>query len=56
MGRGYAWLDTGTYTSLLDAANFVRTLSKRQGLEIGSPDEIAYKRKWILKNRSDTTL
>ncbi|MEM9232265.1 MAG: glucose-1-phosphate thymidylyltransferase RfbA [Pseudomonadota bacterium] len=42
MGRGYAWLDTGTHASLLDAGNFVRTLTQRQGLQIGSPDEIAY--------------
>ena len=41
MGRGYAWLDTGTHDSLLDASNFVRTLQKRQGLQVGSPDEIA---------------
>ena len=51
MGRGYAWLDTGTYTSLLDAGNFVRTLTERQGLQIGSPDEIAYQRKWITKEQ-----
>lgn len=47
MGRGYAWLDTGTHDSLLDAGNFVRTLSKRQGLQIGSPDEIAFDAGWI---------
>jgi len=47
MGRGYAWLDTGTHGSLLDAANFVRTLEKRQGLQIGSPDEIAFRQGWI---------
>ncbi|SDJ09768.1 glucose-1-phosphate thymidylyltransferase RfbA [Lutimaribacter saemankumensis] len=47
MGRGYAWLDTGTHGSLLDAGNFVRTLSERQGQQIGSPDEIAYQRGWI---------
>lgn len=44
MGRGYAWLDTGTHASLLDAANFVRTLTMRQGQQVGSPDEIAYRR------------
>ena len=49
MGRGYAWLDTGTHASLLDASNFVRTLTERQGLQIGSPDEIAYQSKWITK-------
>jgi len=47
MGRGYAWLDTGTHDSLLDAGNFVRTLQKRQGLQTGSPDEIAYHQGWI---------
>ena len=47
MGRGYAWLDTGTHGSLLDAGNFVRTLEKRQGLQVGSPDEIAYQQGWI---------
>src|SRR6056297_1933730 len=47
MGRGYAWLDTGTHDSLLDAGNFVRTLQKRQGLQTGSPDEIAYNHGWI---------
>lgn len=47
MGRGYAWLDTGTHASLLDASNFVRTLTERQGLQVGSPDEIAYRAGWI---------
>ena len=47
MGRGYAWLDTGTHASLLDAGNFVRTLSDRQGQQIGSPDEIAWQQGWI---------
>jgi glucose-1-phosphate thymidylyltransferase len=47
MGRGYAWLDTGTHGSLLDAGNFVRTLEKRQGTQIGCPEEIAYENKWI---------
>jgi glucose-1-phosphate thymidylyltransferase len=47
MGRGYAWLDTGTHTSLLDAGNFVRTLEQRQGLQVGSPDEIAWTSGWI---------
>lgn len=49
MGRGYAWLDTGTHGSLLDAGNFVRTLTKRQGQQVGSPDEIAFENKWIDK-------
>ena len=47
MGRGYAWLDTGTHASLLDAGNFVRTLQARQGLQVGSPDEIAFAQGWI---------
>ncbi len=47
MGRGYAWLDTGTHGSLLDAGNFVRTLEKRQGMQSGSPDEIAFEKGWI---------
>jgi glucose-1-phosphate thymidylyltransferase len=47
MGRGFAWLDTGTHASLLDAGNFVRTLTERQGLQIGSPDEIAFVAGWI---------
>lgn len=47
MGRGYAWLDTGTHSSLLDASNFVRTLTQRQGLQVGSPDEIAFRRGWV---------
>ena len=47
MGRGYAWLDTGTHGSLLDAGNFVRTLEERQGLQTGSPDEIAHAAGWI---------
>ena len=51
MGRGYAWLDTGTYASLLDASNFVRTLTERQGLQVGSPDEIAFQMEWITKDQ-----
>lgn len=51
MGRGYAWLDTGTHASLLDASNFVRTLTERQGLQVGSPDEVAYLSKWITKEQ-----
>lgn len=47
MGRGYAWLDTGTHRSLLEAGNFVQTLTERQGLQVGSPDEIAYRSGWI---------
>jgi len=47
MGRGFAWLDTGTHDSLLDAGNFVRTLTARQGQQVGSPDEIAFLAGWI---------
>ncbi len=47
MGRGFAWLDTGTHASLLDAGNFVRTLQDRQGLQTGSPEEIAFEAGWI---------
>jgi glucose-1-phosphate thymidylyltransferase len=47
MGRGFAWLDTGTHGSLLDAGNFVRTLTERQGQQVGCPDEIAYRIGWI---------
>lgn len=49
MGRGYAWLDTGTHASLLDAGNFVRTLEQRQGMQTGCPEEIAYDQGWITK-------
>ena len=55
MGRGYAWLDTGTHASLLDANNFVRTLTERQGLQVGSPDEVAYQSKWITKEQIAAT-
>lgn len=58
MGRGYAWLDTGTHASLLDAGNFVRTLSERQGQQVGSPEEIAFGKGWIsedaLRARAET--
>lgn len=47
IGRGYAWLDTGTHGSLLDASNFVRTLSERQGQQVGCPEEIAWRKGWI---------
>ncbi len=49
MGRGIAWLDTGTHASMLDASNFVRTLTERQGMQVGSPDEIAFRNGWITK-------
>lgn len=47
MGRGFAWLDTGTHGSLLDAGNFVRTLQARQGLQTGCPEEVAFQNGWI---------
>ena len=47
MGRGFAWLDTGTHASLLDAGNFVRTLENRQGLQTGCPEEVAFGAGWI---------
>jgi glucose-1-phosphate thymidylyltransferase len=47
MGRGYAWLDTGTHDSLLDAAGFIATLQKRQGLMVACPEEIAFRQGWI---------
>jgi glucose-1-phosphate thymidylyltransferase len=47
MGRGYAWLDTGTHDSLLEAASFIGTLQKRQGLMVACPEEIAFHEKWI---------
>jgi glucose-1-phosphate thymidylyltransferase len=50
MGRGFAWLDTGTHGSLLDAGNFVRTLTDRQGLQVGSPDEIAFRAGFITRD------
>ena len=47
MGRGYAWLDTGTHDSLLEAASFIATLQKRQGLQVACPEEIAFANQWI---------
>jgi glucose-1-phosphate thymidylyltransferase len=47
MGRGYAWLDTGTHDSLLEAASFIATLQKRQGLQVACPEEIAFAQRWI---------
>ena len=51
LGRGFAWLDTGTMDSLVDAANFVQTVEKRQGITISAPEEIAYINKWISKEK-----
>ena len=47
MGRGFAWLDTGTHDSLLEASSFIATLQKRQGLQVACPEEIAFAQKWI---------
>lgn len=47
MGRGYAWLDTGTHDTLLDAASFIATVQKRQGLQVACPEEIAFQQGWI---------
>ena len=49
MDRGYAWLDTGTHDSLLDAGQFISTIENRQGLKVACPEEIAYRKKWITK-------
>lgn len=47
MNRGYAWLDTGTHESMMEAANFIKIIEERQGIQVGSPDEIAFEQGWI---------
>jgi glucose-1-phosphate thymidylyltransferase len=51
MGRGFAWFDTGTHDSLLDAGNFVRTIEQRQGLKVACPEEIAFAQGYISADR-----
>jgi glucose-1-phosphate thymidylyltransferase len=51
MGRGFAWLDTGTHTSLIQASNFIETIETRQGLKVSCPEEIAYHNNWISKDQ-----
>ena len=50
LGRGYAWLDTGTHDSLIDASSFIQTIESRQGLKVACLEEIAYKNRWIDDN------
>ena len=51
LGQGFTWLDTGTHSDLLEAANFVKTIENRQGMQVSCPEEIAYRKKWIDKEK-----
>lgn len=51
LGRGFSWLDTGTMESLIEAADFVQTIQKQQGIRISAPEEIAFRKGWISTNR-----
>ncbi len=56
LGRGFAWFDTGTHDSLLDAANYIHTIEQRQGLKISCPEEIAYRLGWINESQLEETV
>ena len=54
MGRGYAWLDTGTHDSLIEAAQFIQTIEHRQGFKVACPEEIAYRNGWVNAQQLET--